>query len=77
MPFADGGLSGHMAQGRMEAAKLLMEKGADVSSRNEDMKTAGVSCSLKMIPIFYFKRMRFWYSCSVVLTRDEMNHDIV
>jgi len=39
--LANGRLSGHMAQGRMEAAKSLIEKGADVSSRNGDAKTAG------------------------------------
>ena len=39
--LADGRLSGHMAQGRMEATKLLIEKGADVRARNGDGQTAG------------------------------------
>lgn len=39
--LANGRLLGPMAQDRMEAAKLLIEKGADVSCRNGDMNTAG------------------------------------
>jgi len=39
--LANDQLSGHMAKGRIEAAKLLIKKGADVSARDGDGKTAG------------------------------------
>lgn len=39
--LATGRLSGYLARGRVEAATLLLEKGAEVTSRNGDGKTAG------------------------------------